>query len=115
MFRQHVHFGVQLYSLQDVLIERVCTLILIFFLGKTMDSLPKFSDNLSSTASTQVIDYKDKTSHSTVIQNKLSFTTGTVKVEIESKTVVPQEGDVLRSITGTNAWLDLFEKLAVKG
>ena len=81
-----------------------------------MDSLPKFSDNVSSTASTKVFHYKDKIStHSTVIQNKLSFTSGTVKVEIESKTVVPQEGDVLRSITGTNAWLDLFEKLAVKG
>ena len=82
-----------------------------------MDSLPKFSDNVSHQQ--HLLKYfitriKSQT-HSTVIQNKLSFTSRTVKVEIESKTVVPQEGDVLRSITGTNAWLDLFEKLAVKG
>ena len=79
-----------------------------------MDSLPNFSDN-ASTGTTQIIDEKEKVlSSSTVIQNKLSFTSTSATVEIGSKIIVPLSGDILRSVTATKPWLNLFEKLAAK-
>ena len=78
-----------------------------------MDSLPNFSD--SSTETTQIIDDKEKVlAYSTVIQNKLLFASKSATVEIGSKIIVPLSGDILRSVTATKPWLDLFEKLAAK-
>ena len=78
-----------------------------------MDTLPNFNEG-ASTASTEVIENKTNCHNSTFIENKLTLSTSTTKIEVGSKIVVPPSGNILCATSAVKPWIDLVEKLATK-